>query len=144
MFHHPDKMASLPQARHGVEAASLTFAAPISELPGAAVGALRKAGIDDCRFCAMIVEGEEDAKEVILDTVLGLCGPLDFEFDDGSSLLWDTLVNKLVWKHIINYEITLARQRWCTRVWMSCWKVRQFVWNWMSGHCRANAVGEMS
>ena len=89
-------MASLPQARHGVEAASLAFAAAISKLPGAAVGALQKAGIDDCRFGARIVEGEEDAEGIILDTVLGLCGPLDFEFDDGSLLLWDTLVPELM------------------------------------------------
>ena len=89
-------MASLPQARHGVEAASLASTSAMSELPEVAVGALQKAGIGDCRFWARIVEGEDDAEGVLLDTVLGLCGPLDFEFDDGNLLLWDTLVPELM------------------------------------------------
>ena len=89
-------MAALPPGRHEFEADSIGFARALSKLPEKALEALRAAGIGDCRFWAHIVEGEEKPEEVIIDTVVGLCGPLSLEFEDGGKLLWETLVPELM------------------------------------------------
>ena len=88
-------MAALPRRRHELEAGSISFASALAKPPGAALEALHKAGIGDCRFWAHISEGEPDPGVVILDTVIGLCGPLELEFEDGSLLLWETLLPEL-------------------------------------------------
>ena len=92
----PGSMASLPRGRHGFEGESVGFSSAMGKLPMEARDALVRAGIADCRFWAHLAEGEDDPGEVVLDTVLGLCGPLGLEFAEGDVLLWDTLLPELL------------------------------------------------
>ena len=89
-------MAALLQGRHDFERESKGFSEARGRLPIEASDALRRAGLADCRFWAHLVEDEDDLEEVILDTILGLCSPLELEFEDGDMLMWKTLLPELI------------------------------------------------
>ena len=80
----PRRLAALPRWRHEFEADSVSFAIALAKLPEAALEALHRAGISDCRFGAHLVAGEPDPEDVILDTVISLCGPLEYDFEEGA------------------------------------------------------------